>query len=55
MSANDGPIIICEPAKDCADANIHRWHCLRGHELAGKPALDGVCPLDYCDRQGANR
>jgi hypothetical protein len=45
------PIIICEPRKDCADPHVLRWHCMRGHD----GAADGVCPLDYCERQGANR
>lgn len=44
-------IIICEPRSDCADQDVNRWHCMRGHD--GAPA--GVCPLAYCERQGANR
>jgi hypothetical protein len=44
-------IILCEPLPDCADAHVLRWHCMRGHD--GAPA--GICPLKYCDRQGANR
>jgi hypothetical protein len=46
-----GLIIICEPRKDCADPNVNRWHCMRGHDGAAA----GVCPLAACERQGANR
>lgn len=48
-------IIICDLRRDCVDANIHRWHCMRGFELDDKPAVPGVCPLEKCERQGANR
>ena len=44
-------IIICEPRKDCADQHVLRWHCMRGFD--GAP--DDICPLAYCDQQGANR
>lgn len=46
-----GTILICEPRPDCADANINRWYCMRGHD----GAAPGVCPLAYCDSKGANR
>lgn len=50
-------VIICGPPKMCADPNPNRWHCMRGHALKeeDKPARPGVCPLDKCDRKGANR
>jgi hypothetical protein len=44
-------VIICEERADCADKNINRWHCMRGHE----GAAENVCPLTVCDRRGANR
>lgn len=44
-------VIICEPAKGCADPHKDRWYCMRGHD--GAPS--GVCPLDYCEKRGANR
>lgn len=50
MSVEPTPI-LCEPAKDCADAHTLRWDCLRGHD--GAPA--GVCPLEHCEKRGANR
>lgn len=43
--------ILCGPRADCADLNVNRWHCMRGHD--GAPA--GVCPLRVCERRGANR
>lgn len=51
LSATATPIIICEPRKDCADANVNRWHCMRGYD--GAP--DGICPLAKCERERANR
>ncbi len=44
-------ILICEPRSDCVDRNIHRWHCMRGHD----GAEPGVCPLAKCEQEGANR
>jgi len=49
--SHTGRIIICEPRADCVDQNVYRWHCMRGHD----GAAPGVCPLDKCDREGANR
>lgn len=49
-----GRIIVCEPAKDCADPHVHRWYCMRGHPLDDKAATPGVCPLSKCDKRGAN-
>ena len=48
-------VVICEPRKDCADPNINRWYCMRGHGLEGQKAIPGVCPLTVCERRGANR
>lgn len=44
-------VIICEPRQDCADPNVNRWHCMRGHD----GAEPNVCPLAVCERRGANR
>jgi hypothetical protein len=46
-----GTVIICEPRKDCADPDVNRWYCMRGHD--GAPP--NVCPLAKCERRGANR
>lgn len=43
-------VIICEPPSECADPNVNRWYCMRGHE----GAEPGICPLTVCDRRGAN-
>lgn len=48
-------IVICEPAKDCKDPNVNRWHCERGHALDDQPAQPGVCLLTVCVQRGANR
>jgi hypothetical protein len=48
---SERPIILCEPRRDCADPHTLRWHCMGGHD----GAAPGVCPLDVCDRRGANR
>lgn len=44
-------ILICEPRRDCVDDNVNRWHCMRGHD----GAAPDICPLEACERQGANR
>jgi len=49
------PLIVCEPAKDCKDPHIHRWHCMRGHAVDGEDAVPGVCLLKVCEQRGANR
>jgi hypothetical protein len=52
--ARESQIIICEPRQDCADPHPCRWYCMRGHELDDKAAIPGVCPLEKCERRGAN-
>lgn len=32
------------PPKLCADPNINRWHCMRGHD----GAAPRICPLTKC-------
>lgn len=44
-------LITCGPAATCADPNVNRWHCMRGHDGADAD----VCPLTVCDQRGANR
>jgi len=48
-------VIICEPRTDCADPNINRWYCMRGHKLDDRKATPNACPLLVCERRGANR
>lgn len=44
-------VIMCGPQKDCADPNVNRWYCMRGHD----GVAPNVCPLKVCERRGANR
>lgn len=53
-AAMTGPMTMCGPDPKCADPHAHRWYCMRGHALDDKPKVPGACPLDVCDRRGAN-
>lgn len=47
---SESVILICQPRTDCVDPHSARWHCMRGHD----GAAEGDCPLEACQRQGAN-
>lgn len=51
--AEQTPIILCTSGArpDCADPHPMRWYCMRGHDGAPRD----VCPLEKCERRGANR
>lgn len=53
LATNRGSVILCQPRTDCADPNVNRWHCMRGHKLDDQKAIPGVCLLTVCERRGA--